>query len=64
MAAIHDSWSVGEDIPNRLVRYMFPFEDMLVDEALVNTETKLSMCEMILGGVTIAEEKYHQCQKC
>lgn len=51
--------SVGEDIPNRLIRYMFPLEDMLVDENLVNVGAKLSMCEMILGGVTTIADMYY-----
>lgn len=51
--------SLGEDIPDRLTRYMFPLEDRLVDEKLVNVGAKLSIAEMILGGVTTFVDMYY-----
>lgn len=51
--------SLGEDIPDRLTRYMFPLEDMIVDEGLVNTGAKLSIAEMLLGGVTTFVDMYY-----
>lgn len=51
--------SLGEDIPDRLTRYMFPLEDMLVDEKLVNVGAKLSIAEMLMGGVTTFVDMYY-----
>lgn len=51
--------SLGEDIPDRLRRYLFPLEDQLVDEGLVRAGARLSLCEMALSGVTTFCDMYY-----
>lgn len=51
--------SLGEDIPDRLRRYMFPLEDSIVDAELVRVGAKLSIAEMLLGGVTTFADMYY-----
>lgn len=59
----HVSMSVfrglGEDIPNRLERYLFPLEDQLVDKTLVRVGARLGIAEMIMGGVTTFADMYY-----
>lgn len=50
---------LGEDMPDRLHRYMFPMEDELMDEALVGVGARLSLIELIQGGVTTFCDMYY-----
>ncbi len=62
-AHTHISMSVfrtlGEDVPNRLHKYLFPLEDNLLNKDLVRVGAKLSMAEMIMGGVTTFADMYY-----
>lgn len=51
--------TLGEDVPDRLYKYLFPLEDALVDENLVSVGARLSMAEMIMGGVTTFVDMYY-----
>jgi len=51
--------SLGDDVPDRLKRYIFPLEMMLVDEELVYKGTKYGVAEMLLGGVTTYCDCYY-----
>ncbi len=51
--------TLGEDMPNRLHKYLFPLEDNLVDEKLVEVGARLSIAEMIMGGVTTFADMYY-----
>lgn len=51
--------SLGDDIPNRLKRYLFPLEKMLVDKDLVSLGSKYGICEMALAGVTTFADMYY-----
>lgn len=51
--------SLGDDVADRLKRYIFPLEKLLVDEELVYKGTKYSIAEMILGGVTTYCNSYY-----
>ena len=51
--------SLGEDMPDRLRRYMFPMEDELMDERLVRLGARLSLLELIRGGVTTVCDMYY-----
>jgi cytosine/adenosine deaminase-related metal-dependent hydrolase len=51
--------TLGEDVPDRLRKYIFPLEENIVDEKLVRVGAKLSMAEMILGGVTTFVDMYY-----
>jgi cytosine/adenosine deaminase-related metal-dependent hydrolase len=59
----HISMSVfrglGEDMPDRLRRYMFPMEDELLDEKMVGIGARLSLIELIQGGVTTFCDMYY-----
>ncbi|MBP1918992.1 amidohydrolase [Youngiibacter multivorans] len=59
----HISMSVfrglGEDMPDRLRRYMFPMEDELLDEEMVGIGARLSLIELIQGGVTTFCDMYY-----
>lgn len=59
----HISMSVfrglGEDMPDRLRRYMFPMEDEILDEEMVRAGANLSLIELILGGVTTICDMYY-----
>lgn len=50
--------SLGDDVPNRLKRYLFPLEKMLVDKELVYLGAKYGIAEMLLGGVTTFTDMY------
>lgn len=50
--------SLGDDVPNRLKRYLFPLEKMLVDKGLVYLGAKYGILEMLLGGVTTFTDMY------
>jgi cytosine/adenosine deaminase-related metal-dependent hydrolase len=51
--------SLGDDVPDRLKRYLFPLEMMLVDEELTYKGTKYGVAEMLLGGVTTYCDCYY-----
>lgn len=51
--------SLGDDVPDRLKRYLFPLEKLLVDKELVSLGSKYGICEMALGGVTTFADMYY-----
>lgn len=51
--------SLADDVADRLKRYIFPLEKLLVDEELVYKGTKYSIAEMLLGGVTTYCNSYY-----
>jgi len=50
--------SLGDDVPDRLTRYLFPLEKELVDGELVYLGAKYGISEMLLGGVTTFTDMY------
>lgn len=50
---------LGEDVPDRLRKFIFPLEEKLVDKEFVKIGAKLSLAEMILGGVTTFVDMYY-----
>ncbi|GAU76454.1 S-adenosylhomocysteine deaminase [Fusibacter sp. 3D3] len=51
--------TLGEDVPNRLQRFLFPLEDRLICENYVRKGAMLGIAEMILGGVTTFVDMYY-----
>ncbi|WP_320046383.1 amidohydrolase [uncultured Ilyobacter sp.] len=51
--------SLGDDVKNRLKRYLFPLEKILVDKDLVYLGAKYGIMEMLLGGVTTFTDMYY-----
>ncbi len=51
--------TLGEDIPNRLQRFLFPLEDRLICEDYVYKGALLGIAEMIMGGVTTFVDMYY-----
>ncbi|QZY55217.1 amidohydrolase [Crassaminicella profunda] len=51
--------SLGDDIPDRLKKYIFPLEKMLVDKELVKVGAKYGIVEMLLAGVTTFVDMYY-----
>ena len=51
--------SLGDDINNRLRRYIFPLEKHTVDAQMVYGGTLYAAAEMIMGGVTTAYTTYY-----
>lgn len=52
---------LGEDVDDRLFRYMLPLERKFVSPAMVRAGSTLSALEMIMGGVTtVADMYYHE----
>ncbi len=51
--------SLADDVPNRLKRYLFPLEKMLVDKELVYLGAKYGIVEMLLAGVTTFTDMYY-----
>ena len=51
--------TLGEDIPNRLQRFLFPLEDRLICEDYVQKGAMLGIAEMIMGGVTTFVDMYY-----
>lgn len=51
--------SLGDDVPNRLKKYLFPLEKMLLDKEMVSLGSKYGICEMALGGVTTFADMYY-----
>ncbi|WP_113674688.1 amidohydrolase [Vallitalea guaymasensis] len=50
--------SLGDDVPDRLKRYIFPLEKKLVNKELVCLGAKYGIIEMLLGGVTTFTDMY------
>lgn len=50
---------LGEDVDDRLFRYILPLERALVDAGMVRTGTALSALELIEGGVTTVADMYY-----
>lgn len=51
--------SLADDCKDRLKRYLFPLEKMLVDEKLTYIGAKYGIAEMLLGGVTTFCDMYY-----
>jgi len=51
--------SLADDVQDRLKRYLFPLEKMLVDKELVYLGAKYGIMEMLLGGVTTFTDMYY-----
>ena len=50
--------SLGDDVADRLKKYIFPLEERAVDKDLVYTSSKYAIGEMLLGGVTTYVDMY------
>lgn len=50
--------SLGDDVPDRLTRFIFPLEDRMVSEEMVYAGTKHSAIELLKGGVTTLVDMY------
>ncbi|WP_323037122.1 amidohydrolase [Pararhodobacter sp.] len=50
---------LGEDVDDRLFRYMLPLERKFVSPAMVRAGSALSALEMIMGGVTTVADMYY-----
>lgn len=50
---------LGEDVDDRLFRYILPLERALVSPDLVTIGTSLSALELIMGGVTTVADMYY-----
>lgn len=50
--------SLGDDVPDRLARFIFPLEDRMVSEEMVYTGTKHSAIELLKGGITTLVDMY------
>ena len=51
--------TLGEDITNRLHRYIFPLESQFVDEEMVRIGAQLGALEHIKGGTTTLADMYY-----
>ena len=50
---------LGDDVPDRLRRFIFPLERTFVDRAVVRDGTLLGLLELIEGGVTTFADMYY-----
>ena len=50
---------LGEDVDDRLFRYMLPLERKFVSPEMVRVGSSLSALEMIMGGVTTVADMYY-----
>lgn len=50
---------LGEDVDDRLYRYILPLEREFVSPAMVRAGTALSALELIMGGVTTVADMYY-----
>jgi cytosine/adenosine deaminase-related metal-dependent hydrolase len=50
---------LGDDVPDRLQRYIFPLEAMVVDAENVYTGALLGAIELVLGGATTFVDMYY-----
>lgn len=55
--------SLGDDVPDRLRRYMIPLENRIMDETVCETAASYAMAEMLLGGVTTVCDNYAYTQQ-
>lgn len=51
--------SLGDDVPDRLHRYIFPLEKKLVSRDMVRIGAQLGNLEMLKGGVTTYADMYY-----
>ncbi|AAW85651.1 chlorohydrolase/deaminase family protein [Aliivibrio fischeri ES114] len=51
--------SLGDDVPDRLHRYIFPLEKKLVSRDMVRIGANLGNVEMVKGGVTTYADMYY-----
>ncbi|WP_325894006.1 amidohydrolase [Grimontia sp. NTOU-MAR1] len=51
--------SLGDDVPDRLHRYIFPLESQLVSRDMVRIGAQLGNVEMLKGGVTTYADMYY-----
>lgn len=51
--------SLGDDVPDRLHRYIFPLEKSLVSREMVRIGAQLGNVEMLKGGVTTYADMYY-----
>jgi len=51
--------SLGDDVPDRLHRYIFPLEKKMVSREMVRVGANLANAEMIKGGVTTYVDMYY-----
>lgn len=51
--------SLGDDLPDRLKRYILPLEKKLVDQNLVSLGSKYGIAEMLAAGVTTFADMYY-----
>lgn len=50
--------SLGDDVPDRLRRFLFPLEQQMTPE-LVKASSKYAMAEMLLAGITTCADMYY-----
>lgn len=50
--------SLGDDVQDRLKKYIFPLEKKMVDKSFVYFGSKYGIAEMLLGGVTTFVDMY------
>ena len=55
--------SLGDDVPDRLRRYMIPLENRIMNETVCETAASYAMAEMLLGGVTTVCDNYAYTQQ-
>ncbi|HZK86231.1 MAG TPA: amidohydrolase [Desulfosporosinus sp.] len=51
--------SLGDDVPDRLHRYILPLEKKLVDQNMVALGSKYAIAEMLASGVTTFADMYY-----
>lgn len=51
--------SLGDDVADRLTKYMFPLEKMIIDKDVVYLGAKYGATELALGGVTTFADMYY-----
>jgi 5-methylthioadenosine/S-adenosylhomocysteine deaminase len=51
--------SLGDDMPDRLNRYLFPLENKYMTEDLVYTSSRVSMAELLLSGTSSVLDMYY-----
>ncbi len=51
--------SLGDDIKDRLRRFLFPLENQYMNKELAYWGAKYAICEMLLGGVTTVLDMYY-----
>ncbi len=51
--------SLGDDVKDRLRRFLFPLENKYMNEKLVYRGARYALCEMLLAGVTTVLDMYY-----